>query len=224
MPKVTQEYIDQKREMIVEAAYRVCLRKPVQMVNITDVIAETKMSQGAIYRYYSSLDDILVDVVSKMRRDYNIVDSLNELTSDEGADFEETVYKVCDCLGEAMEKHLMDVQKINFDLGVLAINEPKRVSYIMDSLKDKGVGNNEYLAGVVFPRLVMAAVKNGYKPKGDSEELRGFLDAAFTGIEKYCIFTACYGAVGENAKVEPKKLFRTYGKTIILLFGGKINE
>lgn len=118
----------------------------------------------------------------------------------------------------------MDVQKINFDLGVLAINEPKRVTYIMDSLKDKGVGNTEYLAGVVFPRLVTAAVKSGYKPKGDAEEMRGFLDAAFTGIEKYCIFTACYGTVGENVKVEPKKLFRTYGKTIILLFGGQINE
>ena len=133
MPKVSQEYMDKKREMIVEAAYKVCLRKPVQMVNITDVIAETGMSQGAIYRYYASLDDILIDLVSKMRADYNIVDRLNEITSDPDAPFEETTFKVCDCLGEAMEKHLMDVQKINFDLVVLAINEPKRVSYIMEN-------------------------------------------------------------------------------------------
>ena len=77
MPKVSQDYLDKKREMIVEAAYKVCLRKPVQMVNITDVIAETGMSQGAIYRYYASLDDILIDLVSKMRADYNIMDRLN---------------------------------------------------------------------------------------------------------------------------------------------------
>ena len=88
MPKVSQEYMDKKREMIVEAAYKVCLRKPVQMVNITDVIAETGMSQGAIYRYYASLDDILIDLVSKMRADYNIVDRLNEITSDPEAPFE----------------------------------------------------------------------------------------------------------------------------------------
>ena len=52
MPKVTQEYIDNKRKMIVDSAYQVCLRKPVEMVTISDVIAETGMSQGAIYRYY----------------------------------------------------------------------------------------------------------------------------------------------------------------------------
>ena len=224
MPKVSQDYLNKKREMIVEAAYRVCLRKPVQMVNITDVIAETGMSQGAIYRYYASLDDILIDLVSKMRADYNIVDRLNEITSDPDAPFEETVFRVCDVLGEAMEKHLMDVQKINFDLVVLAINEPKRVSYIMENLKEKSIGNNEYLASVIFPRLVTACVKNGYKPKGDAEELAAYIGATYTGIEKYCIFSACYGNGGSVEKVEPKKLFRTFAKTIILLFGGQINE
>ena len=224
MPKVSQDYLNKKREMIVEAAYRVCLRKPVQMVNITDVIAETGMSQGAIYRYYASLDDILIDLVSKMRADYNIVDRLNEVTSDPDAPFEETTFRVCDVLGEAMEKHLMDVQKINFDLVVLAINEPKRVSYIMENLKEKSIGNNEYLASVIFPRLVTAAVKNGYKPKGDAQDFGSYIGATYTGIEKYCIFSACYGNGGSVEKVEPKKLFRMFAKTIILLFGGQINE
>ena len=32
MPKVTQEYYEKKKEMIVEAAYQVCLKKPVEMV------------------------------------------------------------------------------------------------------------------------------------------------------------------------------------------------
>ena len=53
MPKVTEEYIESKRRMIVDACYQVCLRKPVEMVTISDVIAETGMSQGAIYRYYN---------------------------------------------------------------------------------------------------------------------------------------------------------------------------
>ena len=109
MPKVTQEYLDKKRESIVDAAYRVCLRKPVQMVNITDVIAEAGLSMGAIYRYYSSLDEIFVDMVTKMRVDYNIIDQLDELTNDSSSPFEEITYQVCDILGKAMEKHLMDI-------------------------------------------------------------------------------------------------------------------
>ena len=67
MPKVTEEYMENKRKMIVDAAYQVCLRKPVEMVTISDVISETGMSQGAIYRYYNGLDEILADMVTKMR-------------------------------------------------------------------------------------------------------------------------------------------------------------
>ena len=44
MPKVTQEYFDNKRKKIVDCAYQVCLRKPVEMVTISDVIAETGLS------------------------------------------------------------------------------------------------------------------------------------------------------------------------------------
>jgi len=221
MPKVTQEYIDEKRRSIVDAAYRVCLRKPVQMVNIMDVIKEAGLSQGAIYRYYSNLDEILVDVVTKMRRDYNIIDRLEELTKDIPVPFEEVTYQVCDVLGEAMETHLMDIQKINFDLGVLTINEPERMAKIMKGLE--GTGNNEFLATVIMPRLALAAAKQGHKMAGDAVELGQYLGAAYTGIEKFCILGACYDAGGSDAKVEPRKLFRTYAKTIIMLFGGKID-
>ena len=77
MPKVTQEYIDNKRRMIVDSCYQVCLRKPVEMVTISDVIAETGLSQGGIYRFYKDLDEILSDMITNMRRDYNIIDKLD---------------------------------------------------------------------------------------------------------------------------------------------------
>ena len=143
MPKVTEKYLEEKRRMIVDCAYQVCLRKPVEMVTISDVIAETGMSQGAIYRYYAGLDEILTDIATKMRSEYNIIDSFNEILSDKKVSIEELTYRVCDCLAEAMEKHLMDIQKINFDLGVLTINEPERAAKIMANIK--GTGNLESL-------------------------------------------------------------------------------
>ena len=82
MPKVTQEYFDNKRKMIVDCTYKVCLRKPVEMVTISDVIAETGLSQGGIYRFYKDLDAILSDMIAGMRRDYNFTDSLDEVVAD----------------------------------------------------------------------------------------------------------------------------------------------
>ena len=88
MPKVTQEYFDNKRKMIVDCTYKVCLRKPVEMVTISDVIAETGLSQGGIYRFYKDLDEILSDMISGMRREYNITDKLDAAVADKKAELE----------------------------------------------------------------------------------------------------------------------------------------
>ena len=85
----------------------------------------------------------------------DFIDRLDELTKDPNISFEDTVYKVCDVLADSMEKHLLDIQKINFDLTVLAINEPERAAKII--AQTKGKGNFEYLAKVTMPLLVDAA-------------------------------------------------------------------
>ena len=221
MPKVTKKYMEEKRHMIVDCAYQVCLRKPVEMVTISDVIAETGMSQGAIYRYYNGLDEILADMATKMRSDYNIIDDFEKILSNKDATIEELTYQVCDCLAEAMESHLMDIQKINFDLGVLTINEPERAAKIMAEIK--GTGNLKYLSVNALPRLIKGAYMIGYHPTATPEDIGMFISASYTGIEKFCIMSACYGTGAPDMKAEPKKLFRTLAQSVILLLGGKID-
>ena len=221
MPKVTEEYLESKRSMIVDSAYQVCLRKPVEMVTISDVIAETGMSQGAIYRYYNGLDEILADMITMLREDYNVIDEFEKILADKSAAVEDLLYRVCDCLADAMEAHISDIQKINFDLGVIMINEPQRAARIMANLK--GTGNLEYLGQHAMPLLIEGAVKSGYKPAATAEEIALFFSASYTGIEKYCIMAHCYGTGAPNVKAEPKKLLRTLASSTIMLFGGNVN-
>lgn len=222
MPKVTQEYFEKKKEMIVEAAYRVCLKKPVEMVTISDVIAETGMSMGAIYRYYDGLDEILADMLKKLRQEYDYYDRIEELSNEKDLSFEEITYRVCDIIGEVMEKHLMDIQKINFDFASLAVNCPERMAKIMEGAAGQGI--TEKIGIYIFPKMVKAAMKQGYKMNGTPEEIGVFISAAFSGIEKLCILQANYGSDSYGAKIEPKVLFRTLARSVILLFGGKIDE
>lgn len=221
MPKVTEEYMESKRRMIVDACYQVCLRKPVEMVTISDVIAETGMSQGAIYRYYSGLDAILADMTAKMRADYNMIGSFEEILSNHNASLEELTYQIFDCMAETMESHLMDIQKINFDFGVLTINEPDRTAKILADIKVPG--NMEYLKTNALPLLIKGAYMNGYQPMAAPEDIGMFVSASYSGIEKLCILSACYGTGVPNMKAEPKKLFRTLADSVILLLGGKTN-
>ena len=118
MPRVSEEYFEKKKQMIVDAAYSVCLRKPVEMVTMSDVIEEAGLSLGGIYRFYKDLDEVLCDMVTRMRLDYNFIDKFEKLKSIENPNINDMIYKFCDILGDTMEKHLMDIQKINFDLTV----------------------------------------------------------------------------------------------------------
>ena len=222
MPKVTPEYIENKKKMIVESAYRVCLKKPVETVTISDVIAETGMSMGAIYRYFSGLDEILVHMVREMRKEYDSYDRIIALSKEEGLTFEEIIYKAFDILGDVMEKHLMDIQKINFDFGVLAINNPERMKKIMNEIAERGTLEN--LGQYIFPKMMEAVEKQGFQAHISNEELVLFISTAFTGIEKNCILSACYGSGIHGVTIEPKPLFRTLAKSVILLMGGSVNE
>ena len=222
MPKVTPEYIENKKKMIVESAYRVCLKKPVETVTISDVIAETGMSMGAIYRYFSGLDEILAHMVREMRKEYDSYNRIIALSKEEGLTFEEIIYKAFDILGDVMEKHLMDIQKINFDFGVLAINNPERMKTIMNEIAEHGTLEN--LGQYILPKMIEAVEKQGFQAHISNEELVLFISTTFTGIEKNCILSACYGSGIPGVTIEPKPLFRTLAKSVILLMGGSVNE
>ena len=222
MPKVTQEYFDNKRRKIVECAYQVCLRKPVEMVTISDVIAETGLSQGGIYRFYKDLDEILSDMITNMRRDYDITGRLDEAVADKTASFEVITRRICRVLGEAMEAHLMDIQKINFDLTVLAINEPERAEKIIKNVKGKG--NMDHLAKVIFPYLFKASAEHRLEPIHDPMELYQFISSAYVGIETNCILTECYGKAPMQTETRPGAMFDILATTIILLFGGDASK
>ena len=218
MPKVTDEYFEKKKKFIVDSTYKVCLRKPVEKVTMTDVIEETGLSQGGIYRFYKNLDEILSDMISGMRTDYNFIDSFEQVVSGTTDSFEEITFKLCNILADVMEAHLLDIQKINFDLTVLAINEPERAAAIIKGTK--GRGNFEYLASVIMPMLIEACQKENLKPKAEPEAILRYISATYVGIEMNCILSACYGNGIMNVDCHPREMFNVLEKTIILLFGG----
>ena len=81
MPKVSEEYYKNKRKEIVDAAYRVCTRKPISSVEMKDIIEETGFSHGVVYRYYKDLDEVLKDLVITINENNKIDDKLDAILS-----------------------------------------------------------------------------------------------------------------------------------------------
>ena len=217
MPRVSEEYLNARRQEIIDAAHRVCLRKPVSMVTMSDIIAETGMAQGGIYRYFTDLDDIFSAMLMDMRESFNIKDETDRIFDGAGKEsVEETMSKIFDLLARKMEEQLMDIQKINFDLSVMSINAPERTAKIMGGIK--GEGNLEHLVNRTAELMGKAAGSGKIKPRVPIKDIITYIASTYSGIQMNCIISACYSD-SPMGGYEPRSLFATLEKTVLYLLG-----
>ena len=81
MPKVTEEYLEQRRLQIYKAAETCFMRKGLQ-ATMQDICGEAGLSFGAVYNYFKSKDDIIAGMVEQSK-EWNRFDSSSEMTGQE---------------------------------------------------------------------------------------------------------------------------------------------
>lgn len=59
MPKVSREYVIQRKQQILAAAKRVFCRKGFEPATMQDIVKETGMSRGGVYLYFSNTDEMM---------------------------------------------------------------------------------------------------------------------------------------------------------------------
>ncbi len=69
MPKVTQQYRDDRRAQILSAARRCFLRDGFHATSMHDLFAEAGLSSGAVYRYFASKDEMIMAIADDNIRD-----------------------------------------------------------------------------------------------------------------------------------------------------------
>lgn len=65
MPKVTEGYLTARSNEIVDAASACFLRKGFHQTTMQDICAEGELSPGAIYRYFSSKNELMKAVIER---------------------------------------------------------------------------------------------------------------------------------------------------------------
>ena len=220
MPKVTEEYIKNKKKKIVDVAYRLCLKQTVSTVTMQDIINETGLSQGGIYRFYKNIDEIFSDMIFYLRQKESIKEKLDEILSQ--ADVlppREVTNRIFEMLADFMKRELLGIEKIDFELSVLAMNNPKRVDKILKNIP--GVGHMEYLTMRTMEYFMEQAASGGIHPRVSVEELLSFISSAYTGIQTNCILYNCYKHE-KNPLTEfyqPEIQLKTLARTVNYLIG-----
>lgn len=191
MPKVTEEYIVRKKKRITDAAYELCLEKTVSTVTMQDIIDRTGLSQGGIYRFYKDIDEIFSDMIRQMRERVSIKEKIDEILRQKDVlSPQEITNRLFAMLADFMEKELMGIEKIDFELSVLAMNMPNRIEKIMGGIPE--VGNMEYLTIRTMEYFKEQAALGRIHSNASAEELLAFISSAYGGIQMTCIVNNCY--------------------------------
>ena len=64
-PKVSEQYLEERRNQIVDAAVRRFSRDGFHQTTMDDICAEADMSKGALYRYFASKEDIVATMYER---------------------------------------------------------------------------------------------------------------------------------------------------------------
>ena len=218
MPKVTEEYIHNKKQTIIRAAYNLCLQKTLSTVTMQDIINTTGFSQGGIYRFYKDIDEIFQDMLRDNRQRVTIKTPVDEIFANvDTATPKAILHQVFELLGDFMTKELMGIVKINFELSVLTMNAPLRAEKILKDIE--GTGNFEYHLQHTTGNLKQHIAEGTLKPKLSFEELLTYLISSYNGIEMSCIVNHCYKKLPLMEWYTPKTQLKTLETTLYYLLG-----
>lgn len=222
MPRVSADYYENKKKEIIDAAYRVCAKKPVTSVVMKDVIEETGFSHGVVYKYYKDLDEVLCDLVITINSENKIDDKLEDILSEaKSKDWQKVIREICNMLAEQLVSMDMDVLKISLYSDMLAMSDPERVRKIAQRI---GADNQSPLLAVVTSMhgfLENLSHEKKVNPIKSIDEIIEFMIATYHGIQTGYVLSASYDAEQLKGKYDPGKMFSCLAESIILMMGGK---
>ena len=225
MPKVSEEYYEKKRREIIDAAYRVCARKPITSIDMKDIIAETGFSHGVIYRYYKDLDEVFKDLVITINSENRINDRLDEILSKADIrEWEQTIYDICQMLADYMREVGTDMLKVSIYGDMLAMSDPERAMNIAKRLGKDEQSPLLYATEAMTEFLNKVVKENRLEPKTQVDQIIQFFIVNYHGIQSGYVLTECFKAEHIEGKYKIDDMYRNLATSVVLMMGGNAKK
>lgn len=225
MPKVSEEYYEKKRREIIDAAYRVCARKPITSIDMKDIIAETGFSHGVIYRYYKDLDEVFKDLVITINSENRIDERLGEILANADIkNWEQTIYDICRMLADYMREVGTDMLKVSIYGDMLAMSDPERAMNIAKRLGKDEQSPLLYATEAMTEFLNKVVKENRLEPKTQVGQIIQFFIVNYHGIQSGYVLTECFKAEHIEGKYKIDDMYRNLATSVVLMMGGKVKK
>lgn len=214
MPKVNPEYFDHKRKFILDAAFNICKRKPLHQITMKDIIRESGISQGGIYRYYRNIDEILVEVMNKSCPNTDYKKMIDDILASSKTSAE-TVKNLFDLLANYLNDNATTLGKFHFELTELIAYEPDRINNI--SAQNRHVDNIQYIMNQLFKAILNGVSTGEFQPILHLNDILCFIATSIDGIVLNAILHKCYGMPEKDYGFNILNLMNTTFESIICL-------
>ncbi len=218
MPKVNEKYFVDKKNHIIDAAFRVCMKKPAYSVTMRDVVRECEISQGGIYRYFSDIDEIFVAMLNRYNDEINFGLDLQDIfqTKDEPI---AVLQKIFAYMRSYFAKTSAHYGVLAYEINAIFLSDPERGIKISHCIKSNKI--NEDFSKMLI-QFIRDNVENGkFKPKITIEKIAILIVLSFQGIERTLTFLSKSEARAEYEKladgINLENMIQTLEETIVCL-------
>src|SRR5574344_670416 len=141
MPKVTKEYTEEKKNLIMNVTMDLIKNVPLYQITMRDIINQLQCSQGMIYRYYKNVDEIYVNLMNREIKDIDVTTQFDQCLNNED-DNDTKLYNAIHILGTYILKVQQKIGgKFYYEIAV---------SYAFDAAKQK-----ELLPKLIFKQNLL---------------------------------------------------------------------
>ncbi len=210
MPKVTEEYLAEKRNYILECTGQILKEKPLYTITMRDIIKKAGFSHGIIYHYYANLDEIYVDYINKNTTCDLLEQNIDTLLSSEQTE-KEILSGCMITMGEYIEELLNSVGgRTCFELMVFYAYDFEKRATVYPRLKFKQ--SLEYAQRKIVEYTLSNVEKGVFKPQIPVDSIIMFASCFIDGIAQS---VATETAEGEGSLVDIPEMFKTLAKAMI---------
>ena len=190
MPKVKESYFEDKKNTILDAAEKICMKKPLNKVTMKDIVRETKLSPGAVYASFSDIYEVIVALINRLNATVDFKNDVEKILQTANAPeekiknllsyFIQLVYSSVDTYGKILFESTLFMSEIGPEqLGEIAKNIDEIQMYT-------------YIQGVLF-QVIDNNISSGYfKPAVSKETIYTLIAIFIDGLTRELTLVKSY--------------------------------
>ena len=221
MPKVKNEYLENKRNQILDAAFAVCKRKPAYDITMTDIVSETGMSQGGVYKYFNNIDLVLAALIDKANLQGNYMEQIDEIMESDNAS-DVILHNLFLVSEQYFSDMLISYNKILFELSTFFTYNPERHERINKNVTTTSTFG--YLMQCASSIMITGVERGDFMPVLPVKDIMAFIIASFDGIIRDVSLSKCYAGNSSGVAFHEKNLIHCLYISTMSLLGKNQNE